>query len=108
MKLVQLVVSISLSLVFVISTVTVLFSSGRMLNAVMDAYVFKVDNCYGGQRAVPLMEEGEEKLQDLKCEVDYNQAKRDISGGISLLVFATPLAYFTFRKSQALLKEGRA
>jgi len=105
MKLIQLVVSISLALVFVLSTITVLFSSGRVLNAVMDAYVFKVDNCYG-PRVVPL--EGEEKVPDVKCEVDYNDAKRNISGGISLLVVAAPLAYFTFKKSLDLIKEGKS
>lgn len=106
MKLMRLVVSISLALIFVISTVTVLFSTGRMINAAFDAYVFKVDNCYGPR---PMVEKvGEDGTPvEYECGIDYNQARRDISGGLALLIVAAPLAYFTYRKSLSLVREGR-
>lgn len=105
MKIISLVVSISLALIFVISTVTVLFSTGRMVNAAFDAYVFKVDNCYG-PRDLPIDVVGEE-TKTPECGIDFNQARRDISGGLSLLIVAAPLAYFSYRKSLALVREGR-
>jgi len=106
MRIISLVVSIMLALVFVVSTVTILFSTGRMVNAVFDAYVFKVDNCYG-PRYFPV-EEGEESPKEPECVIDYNQAKRDISGGLALLIVAAPLAYFSYKKSLALVREGKA
>ena len=96
-----------LALVFVVSTITVLFSTGRMVNAVLDAYVFKVDNCYGPRFTPAEVGEDEKPTPEPECVIDYNQAKRDTSGGLALLVVAAPLAYFSYKKSLALVREGR-
>ncbi|MEX2054375.1 MAG: hypothetical protein WD883_02440 [Candidatus Colwellbacteria bacterium] len=108
MKIINLVVSIMLALVFVISTVTVLFSAGRVVNAGLDAYVFKIDNCYGPRYLPTEVGEGEKEVPEQpECFIDYNQAKRDVSGGLALLVVAAPLAYFSYRKSLSLVREGK-
>ncbi|PIR98507.1 MAG: hypothetical protein COT88_01635 [Candidatus Colwellbacteria bacterium CG10_big_fil_rev_8_21_14_0_10_41_28] len=106
MKIFKIVFSIAIAAIFVISTVTVIFSSGRMVNAGLETYVFKVDNCYGPRyETVPLGEGEDSKSVDQQCEVDYNQAKRDVAGGLSYLLVAAPFAYLTFRKLEQLLKE---
>ena len=102
MKVIRLVIAISLSLIFVVSALAAAFSAGTIVKAVLDTYVFEVDNCYYPRPVSLEVEVGEEEPE---CKVDYNQAKRDISRGLAQLIALTPVAYFSYRKSMSLLKE---
>lgn len=105
MKIIRLVISISLSLIFVVSTLVAVFSAGRIVNAVLDTYVFEVDNCYY-PRPVAIEDPAVgEKPEMEECTVDYNQAKRDVSGGLAQILVLTPIAIFSYKKSMKLLKE---
>ena len=113
MKVFKLIFSISLSVIFVVSTITVLFSASSVLRAGLETYVFKVDNCYDryAYEAVPLKEVGESTTttkEKPNCEeINKNETRRRLSEGLATLIVATPLAWLTFKKSQSLLKEER-
>ncbi|PIR97829.1 MAG: hypothetical protein COT89_02885 [Candidatus Colwellbacteria bacterium CG10_big_fil_rev_8_21_14_0_10_42_22] len=110
MKIFKLVFAIAIALVFVVSTLTVMFSAGSVLNAVFSAYVFGVEDCYSNGpvvEPVPFDEVGDKTAIDNKCEVNHNQAKREVAGGLSILIVAIPFAYLSWKESRKLLKEER-
>lgn len=104
----KIIFAVALSIILVVSTLTTLFGAGRIVNAVLETYVFKVENCRYDYARVPVPEKGDLGEQKEICEIDYNQAKRSIADGIGMVFVAAPLAWFMFQHTRKMMKETRS
>lgn len=102
----------ALSVIFVVGTFVALFGAGQALNATLRTYVFQVEDCRFGvvKPLTTVPAEGESRVlaEELEetCDVDYNQAKRNIVDGLSMFILAAPLAGGMFWQARRMMKEG--
>ena len=96
----KLIFVLGITILFVGSSFMALFGAGRMLDAVLKSYVFKVEQCKYDYRQEPITTNKGEVIayeQPVEtCAVDYNQTKQEIAGGLSMLLVALPIASLMF------------
>lgn len=109
----KIIFSATLGIVFVVATVTALFGAVQATGAVMQTFIFQVDDqdYYSAPRPVVVKEDGsvlEEQPQETKEEIRaraVNQAKREIAQGLSMFIIAAPLAGVTFWQLRRMMRE---
>ena len=95
------IITIAVAILFLVSTITVLFTTGSALGEVFKTYVFKVERC--SFKEVPILEPEEpRKIPEEECKLDYNNAKRVLSESLALLIISIPLSIFTYKKLMSL------
>jgi len=108
MQYLKLLFLLALVILFVGTSFSAIFGGGKVLTSLFKAYVFKVETCQYDYRAKPIpVEVGGEILAEEpteECKIDYNDAKRDISEGLAMVIVATPIAFLLFRKIKEHLK----
>lgn len=96
----------ALAIILVVSTLTSLFGAGRVVNAVLETYVFQVENCRYKTVPRPVGDNTEDYEEPQEtCEIDYNQAKRDIANGVGMFLVAAPLAWFMYGQTKKMIEE---
>lgn len=91
----KIIVASALSIVFIVSAVTSVFSAGRLLQTGFEA-ALGVTDCYYVTKPTG----------ETACEVDYNNMKRNVASSAALFVVSLPLAYFLYRKVWSLRKDA--
>jgi len=100
----KVILALALAVVFVVSTLTALFGAGRIVNATLETFVFKVENCRYDYEPRLVVDKTEEELQEF-CAVDYNSAKRDIARGTGMFIVFAPIAWFMFGQTKKSLND---
>jgi len=100
MEKLKLIFIAGVTILFVGSSFMALFGAGKTLDAVLKTYVFKVEDCRYDYTQKPLSNnKGEfvayEEPKEI-CEINYNQTKREIAGGLSMFLVALPVALIMF------------
>lgn len=107
----KIILASSLAIILVVSALSALFGAGRIVEATLETYVLKVENCrYDKPRAVILGESPEvvpPQEYEETCSVDYNSAKRDIARGVAQFLVAAPVAWFMFLQVRKLVGKGK-
>ena len=108
----KLIFVAGITILFVGSSFISLFGAGRMLEAVLKSYVFKVEICdYGNYpyKPVPTMINRDisstPQEPEKTCKIDYNRLKEDISSGLAMFIISSPLAFVFFRKTRKFIYE---
>lgn len=84
--------TITLSLVFLITTIMAIVGAGRLVNTGLDV-ALGVETC----TYRPSIERVEKESIE-ECSVDTNSQKRDVAGGLAMLLVALPISIFSYRK----------
>ena len=101
--------AVALAIMLVVGTLTAVFGAGRVLKAVLETYIFNVENCRYDYKTRPLEVDKDVVAEPEQiCEIDYNSAKRDIAGGIGMFVIFAPLAWFMFKQTRKMMNEMKA
>lgn len=103
----KIILSTALAIVFVVSALTALFGAGRIVNATLETYVFKVENCRFDYSALPIDGKDVAQKSEEICSIDYNSAKRDIANGVGMFIVFAPIAWFMFGQTKKLLGENK-
>lgn len=112
MQYLKLLFLLALVILFVGTSFSAIFGGGKVLTSVFKAYIFKVETCRYDYRVkpVPIERNSEITTEDPEeeCAIDYNDAKRDISEGLAMIIVTTPIALLLFRKIKEHLKTDEA
>ena len=112
MKWIKLIFVISLGVIFIGTTFISVIGAAQVLDQVFKTYILKYETCNGGYRQmspermidVDLPEKGDVIME---CYVDYNNAKRGISTGLSMLLIAFPIAIISKKGLKKATKEAK-
>jgi len=94
--MVKFLLILAIVVLFVGLSFTAIFNLGKVVNQVLQVYVFQVERCEYVYQPAP--EKGVMERPDEKCVVDYNYAKREVAEGLAYFLIASPLAYLFGRK----------
>lgn len=107
----KIILASSLAIILVVSALSALFGAGRIVEATLETYILKVENCRYDKPRIIASPEGSELLPPQEyeeiCSVDYNRAKRDIARGVAQFLVATPVAWFMFLQVRKLVGERK-
>ncbi|OGZ58894.1 MAG: hypothetical protein A2728_00560 [Candidatus Spechtbacteria bacterium RIFCSPHIGHO2_01_FULL_38_11] len=100
----------AIAIMLVVGTLTAVFGAGRVLKAVLETYVFDVENCRYDYKTPRPLEVDKDVVAEPEevCEIDYNSAKREIANGIGMFVIFAPLAWFMFKQTRKMMNEMKA
>ena len=98
------IVAIIMGVLFLVSSITVLFSAGSLLGEIFKTYILKAEYCeFAAPISFPERENITERtIPEEKCKINYNRAKERISDSLALLIIGIPIAFFTYRKVWSL------
>lgn len=95
--LIKVIFSLVLAVLLITGVMMTVFSSARIVNVVLGTYILEVEDCRYDY------DSSSEKSMEI-CDIDYNDAKRQIVDSVALLIFALPLSYFTYNQFRRLIK----
>ena len=94
----KLIFKIALAVILVVSTITVLFSAGQLINTITRDYILGTDDCryeYPPEKPMTMMNPVEPVEV---CTKNSNETKRDLAGSLSILIVSLPIAILSYRK----------
>ena len=103
---IKIILTISIALLFVITTIMAIYSAGGLINLGIKQ-VIEYDECDYGPRAPKMVDENgtamvSEEIVDPWC---YNSNKRELAQNLSMLLVSLPLAILFYLQVRKMLKE---
>tara|TARA_Y100000034_G_scaffold107716_1_gene137533 strand:- start:2438 stop:2737 length:300 start_codon:yes stop_codon:yes gene_type:complete len=97
---IKIILTISIALLFVITTIMAIVSAGGLIDVGIKQ-IIGYDECDQVRAPKVVAEEGVEK-DDTYCR---NSEKRDIARNLSMLIVSLPLAILFYRRVRVMLRE---
>lgn len=103
-KIAKTILLIAVAILFLVTSISSLFSASRISSQYLMTYVFRIEQCEY-REIEPKPEVNETPNLQKECKIDYNRTKEVLSESISLLILALPISCLSYRKLSKLYKE---